>query len=125
MFVGCNLTAEPGITGHWLARTDKNTPSPASMVAYVDCTMGPHIDPPGWLIDGYARPRGRRGRRPADGGVTWNLANLRFWEYHSVDPTGAPVDVSRRIPESKQLTDAEAAQLRDPATVFGGWNPKP
>jgi len=38
--------------------------------------------------------------------------------------SGAPIDVSQRIPESKQLSDAEAAQLRDPAYVFGGWNPK-
>jgi pectin methylesterase-like acyl-CoA thioesterase len=122
VFVGCNLTAENGIMGHWLARTDKNTSSPTSMVAYLDCTMGPHIDPQGWLIDGYARPAADAGA-PADGGVTWNLANLRFWEYHSLDPAGAPLDVSARIPESKQLSDAEAAQLRDPATVFAGWTP--
>ncbi len=122
VFVDCNLTADPGITGHVLARTDKNSMLPASMVAYLDCTMGPHIDPVGWLIDGYLRPVGDAGT--ADGGATLNLTNLRFWEYHSVDPSGAPVDVSRRIPESKQLSDAEAALLRDPATFFGGWNPK-
>ena len=127
VFVGCNLTSDPNITGHVLARTDKNNLSPASMVAYVDCTMGPHIDPLGWLIDGYARPAADAGA--PDGGAptagpVWNLANLRFWEYHSVDPSGAAVDVSRRIPESKQLSDAEAAQLRDPAIVFGTWNPK-
>ena len=27
-FVGCNLTAQDGITGHYLARTDKNTTRP-------------------------------------------------------------------------------------------------
>jgi len=126
LFVGCNLTADMAITGHVLARTDKNNLSPPSMVAYLDCTMGPHIDPAGWLIDGYPRPVADAGTSTggADGGVTWNLANLRFWEYHSVDPSGAPVDVSQRIPESKQLSDAEAAQLRDPAYFFGGWNPK-
>jgi pectin methylesterase-like acyl-CoA thioesterase len=123
VFVDCKLTAEDGIVGHWLARTDKNTMSPASMVAYVGCTMGAHIDPAGWLIDGYARPAADAGASAADGGTTWNLANLRFWEHRSVDPSGAPLDVSGRIPESKQLTDAEAAQLRDPAQFFGGWNP--
>jgi pectin methylesterase-like acyl-CoA thioesterase len=123
VFVGCNLTADATVTsGHVLARTDKNNTSPASMVAYIDCTMGPHIDPAGWLIDGYSRALADAG--VVDGGTVWNLANLRFWEYHSVDPTGAPVDVSGRIPESKQLSDAEATQLRDPAYVFGGWNPK-
>src|SRR4029450_2991525 len=37
VFVDCNLTAEAGITGHVLARTDKNNHVPGSMVAYVDC----------------------------------------------------------------------------------------
>ncbi len=122
VFVGCNLTADPGITGHVLARTNKNVPVVASMVAYLDCTMGPHIDPVGWLIDGTTRPAPDAGI--ADGGAAADITNLRFWEYHSVTPAGAPVDVSLRIPESKQLTDAEAAQLRDPANVLSGWNPK-
>jgi hypothetical protein len=99
---------------------------PASQVAYINCTLGPHINPVGWLIDGYARPSADAGAPDGgtDGGATWNFANLRFAEYKSVDTSGAPVDVSQRIPESKQLSDAEAAQLRDPAYVFGGWNPK-
>jgi hypothetical protein len=84
--------------------------------------MGPHIAPAGWLIDGYARPAADAGA--PDGGPVWNLAGLRFSEYHSVDPTGAPIDVSQRIPEAKQLGDAEAAQLRDPAYFFNGWNPR-
>jgi pectin methylesterase-like acyl-CoA thioesterase len=121
-FVDCNLTSDPGITGHLLARTDKNNMMPASQVAYVNCTLGPHIDPVGWLIDGYARPVGDAG--VPDGGPNWGLTGLRFAEYRSVDPSGALIDVSQRIPESKQLSDAEAAQLRDPAYVFGGWNPK-
>jgi len=121
-FVGCNLTAQDGITGHYLARTDKNTTSPASQVAYIDCTMGPHIIPAGWLIDGYARPTTDAGT--PDGGSNWNLAGLRFQEYKSLDPSGAPLDVSQRIPEALQLSDSEAAQLRDVTYVFGGWNPK-
>jgi pectin methylesterase-like acyl-CoA thioesterase len=121
-FVGCSLTADPGITGHYLARTDKNNMSPASQVAYIDCTMGPHITPAGWLIDGYTRPAADAGA--PDGGPTWVFTGLRFQEYHSVDPTGVPVDVSQRIPESKQLSDAEAAQLRDVTYVLGGWNPR-
>jgi hypothetical protein len=46
-------------------------------------------------------------------------ADLRFWEYGSVDPDGNPVDVSLRAPFSKQLTDEEAEPLRDPVTVLG------
>jgi pectin methylesterase-like acyl-CoA thioesterase len=123
IFVGCSLTADAVVTGgHFLARTDKNSTSPGSQVSYIDCTMGPHIDPLGWLIDGY--PRATADAGTADGGATWNLTNLRFSEYHSVTPAGTPVDVSGRIPEAKQLSDSEAAQLRDVTYVFGGWNPK-
>ena len=95
---------------------------PASQVAYINCKLGPHIDPVGWLIDGY--PRATIDAGVPDGGTTWNLSMLRFSEYKSVDLSGAPIDVSMRIPESKQLTDAEAAQLRDVTYVFSGWNPK-
>ena len=122
VFVDCNLTADPGIVGHVLARTNKNVGLVGSMVAYLDCTMGPHIDPVGWLIDGSTRPAPDAGI--ADGGAAVDISNLRFWEYHSVDPAGSRIDVSLRIPESRQLTDAEAAQLRDPAYVLSGWNPK-
>jgi pectin methylesterase-like acyl-CoA thioesterase len=123
VFVDSAITADPAITGgHFLARTDKNNSMPPSQVAYINCALGPHIDPAGWLIDGYARPAADAG--VPDGGTNWSFANLRFGEYKSVDLSGAPVDVSGRIPESKQLSDAEAAQLRDVATVFGGWNPK-
>jgi hypothetical protein len=48
----------------------------------------------------------------------------RFWEYHSTDLTGTNlVDVSRRLPLSKQLTAEEAAQMRDAHHVFGDWTP--
>jgi len=122
IFVDSKLTADSGITGHVLARTDKNNMTPGSQVAYINCTLGPHIDPVGWLIDGY--PRATADAGAPDGGTTWNLSNLRFSEYKSVDPSGALIDVSQRIPESKQLSEAEAAQLRDVTFVFNGWNPK-
>ena len=122
IFVDSALTADAAITGHYLARTDKNNNTPASQVAYINCKMGPHIDPVGWLIDGY--PRATIDAGVPDGGTTWNLSMLRFSEYKSVDMAGAPIDVSMRIPESKQLSDSEAAQLRDVTYVFNGWNPK-
>src|SRR5436309_7473519 len=50
---------------------------------------------------------------------------LRFWEYQSTDLAGTNhVDVSQRPSWSKQLTAAEAASVRDPATWFGGWVPQ-
>ncbi len=105
VFVDSKLTADPGINGDVLARIDVSA-YPGSQVAYVDCEMGSHIDPSGWLVTG--------------GGST---NQLRFWEYQSRTPQGALVDVSRRLPGSRQLSDQEAAQLRDPANVLGGWTP--
>jgi pectin methylesterase-like acyl-CoA thioesterase len=111
VFVDSKLTATPGLTGHLLARIDATpgTGYPASQVAYVDCQMGPHVDPRGWLVT------------PA--GV--DASGVRFWEHHSTDATGAPIDVTKRDPASRQLTDAEATALRDRATVLGGWDPAP
>ena len=112
VFVDCRLTADsPAITGHLLARTNFSDPSgaPACHVAYVNCQMGSHIDPKGWLV--------------ASSGV--DNSKVRFWEYQSTDATGAPVDVSQRISVSQQIDDATAAQMRDVTVVLGGWNPKP
>lgn len=111
VFVDCQLTADsPGITGHLLARTNFSDPSgaPACHVAYVNCQMGSHIDPKGWLV--------------ATSGV--DNSKVRFWEYQSTDATGAPVDVSQRIAVSQQIDAATAAQMRDVTVVLSGWNPK-
>jgi pectin methylesterase-like acyl-CoA thioesterase len=111
VFVDCQLTADsPAITGHLLARTNFSDPTgaPACHVAYVNCQMGSHIDPKGWLV--------------ATTGV--DNSKVRFWEYQSTDPTGAPVDVSQRSPVSQQIDAATAAQMRDVTVVLGGWNPK-
>ncbi|MBC8133677.1 MAG: Ig-like domain-containing protein, partial [Deltaproteobacteria bacterium] len=110
VFVDSKLTSSPGITDHFLARVD-GLAYPSSHVAYINCEMGSHISPLGWLVTN-----------------TVNTSLIRYWEYKSVDPSGAPIDVTRRIAASKQLTDAEAAMMRDKATVFGGtppWVPMP
>jgi pectin methylesterase-like acyl-CoA thioesterase len=111
VFVDSKLTAPAGVQGHLLARIDATpmTGYPASHVAFIDCQMGPHVDPRGWLVT----PAG-----VATGGV-------RFWEHGSTDATGAPLDVSGRDPASRQLDDAEAAMMRDKATVLAGWSPSP
>lgn len=111
VFVDCKITADsPVITGHFLARTNFSDPSgaPACHVAYVNCQMGTHIDPKGWLV--------------AVSGV--DNSQVRFWEYQSTDLAGAPLDVSQRIAVSQQIDDATAAEMRDVAVVLGGWNPK-
>jgi pectin methylesterase-like acyl-CoA thioesterase len=105
VFVDSKLTSDPGVTGNWLGRVDASV-YPASHVAYIDCELGKHIDPAGWQVTG------------AGGG------SLRFWEYRSKDPSGAPIDVSRRLAASKQLSEVQAAMMRDPSVVLGGWSPE-
>jgi len=105
VFVDSKLTSDPGVTGNWLGRVDASV-YPASHVAYIDCEMGKHIDPVGWQVTG------------AGGG------SLRFWEYRSKDPSGAAIDVSRRLPASKQLTEPQATMMRNPSVVLGGWSPE-
>ena len=61
------------------------------------------------------------------GAMGGDAANMHYWEYNSVNLSdGAPVDVSRRKAESKQLTvekDAETiANYSNPAYVLG-WTP--
>jgi pectin methylesterase-like acyl-CoA thioesterase len=106
VFVDSRLTSDPGITGNVLARIDVSV-YPDSSVAYIGCQLGSHISPAGWLVTGGAAP-----------------ASLRFWEYGSVDPAGNPVDVSQRLAGSTQLTADQAAMMRDPTMVLGGWDPR-
>ncbi|MET0391109.1 MAG: pectinesterase family protein [Polyangiales bacterium] len=63
------------------------------------------------------------------GAVGPDTTNVHFWEYNSVNLTdGQPVDVSKRVAWSRQLTmdrDAETiANYSDPTFVLGGWTPE-
>jgi hypothetical protein len=68
--------------------------------------MGPHILPEGWQLNNAT-----------------SAPNVSFWEYRSTDLLGIPLDVSKRLKDSKQIDDATAAQYRDPAFVLNGWKP--
>lgn len=61
------------------------------------------------------------------GPIDGETANIKFWEFHSTDLEGRPIDISQRHPASKQLTEpADAktiADYRNPAFVLGGWSP--
>jgi len=105
VFVDSKLTADAGITGSVLARIDVSA-YPASHVAYVDCAIGSHISRAGWLVTG--------------GSPT---SALRFWEYQSTDLDGKPLDVSGRLAGSTQISASQAATMRDPSAVLGGWQP--
>ena len=105
VFVDSKLTSDPGLTGSTLARVDASV-YPGSQVAYINCQMGSHIAPAGWTVTGG----------PGGG--------LRFAEYQTTDLSGKPLDVSRRLAGSMQLSASAAMMMRDPATVLGGWTPQ-
>ena len=58
-----------------------------------------------------------------------DYTNVHFWEYNSVNLSdGKPVDVSKRVSYSRQLTmdkDADTiANYSNPSYVLGGWTPE-
>jgi hypothetical protein len=61
---------------------------------------------------------------PAPG---FDSSNVKFWEFDTRDMQGRPVDVSKRHPVSKQLTEAQdaktIAEYSTPEFVLGGWQP--
>jgi uncharacterized repeat protein (TIGR02543 family) len=106
VYVNSRLSGNPGVTGTFLARIDPNV-FPFSQVVYINSAMGPQVSPLGWLLNNAT-----------------SSDTVRFWEYHSTDLTGAPLNVSQRIASSRQITDAEAIQWSDPTFVLGGWVPQ-
>jgi pectin methylesterase-like acyl-CoA thioesterase len=110
IFVRVRLTRAPGLADDsvFLARAELAR-FPTSQVVFIDSAMDSHVKQTGWQItspnDCAAAPQ------------------IRFWEYHSTDLAGRPLDTTARLACSRQLGDEEAAQLRDPSFVFGGWHP--
>ena len=104
VYVNSKLTGATGVSGMYLGRIDP-TVFPYSQVVYINCAMGP-IAPAGWLLNNAA-----------------SAPNAQFWEYQSTDLSGAPLDVSKRLPDAFQISAAQSAQWSDPAFVLGGWVP--
>jgi len=104
VFVDSKITADSGVTGIMLGRIDVSA-YPASHVAYINCQMGSYIAPAGWTVTG--------------GTAT---SALRFWEYQSVDASGAAIDISMRT-GGVQISATQAASMRDPSVVLAGWQP--
>jgi pectin methylesterase-like acyl-CoA thioesterase len=111
VFYKDTLTAAPGVADGsvYLGRIDP-TVYPYSQVVYIDSSMGPQINPAGWLLTA--------------GSCATNGADLQFWEYGSTSLTGQPIDTSQRLSCSQQLTETQAAQWANPAFVLGGWVPR-
>ena len=105
VFNHCRLTAEPGQANVWLARPWR----PYATVIYMNTEMGAHILPAGW-----------REWHPGD---THYLDTVYYAEYKSTGPGANP---AARVPQSHQLTAAEAKKY-ETATFLAGtdhWNPE-
>jgi pectin methylesterase-like acyl-CoA thioesterase len=103
VFVDSRLTADAASTSNMLARIDASV-YPGSHVAYINCQMT-NVAAAGWTVTGAAP-----------------TAALRFWEYQSTDASGNPINTSGRV-SGTQITAAQAAMMRDPTVVLGGWQP--
>lgn len=108
----CTFDGPPGVTGMFLSRIDPSR-FPYSEVVLIDCVLGKSVGPTGWLLN-----------------KSKEAPHIHFWEYNSHDADGHPIDASRRLGVSRQLTlpeDAESvSHYRDPGWVLGGgWNPAP
>ena len=102
----CDLGRDAGSSG--------NTPNyPYGQVAYINCTMDPNvIIPAGWIL----------GSGSSQGPET---ANLRFWEYESVDTNGNLINTSSRVPWSTELSGATATNnVQNVTNWFYGWQPQ-
>jgi pectin methylesterase-like acyl-CoA thioesterase/lysophospholipase L1-like esterase len=110
IFVRVKLTRAPETPDDsvFLGRVELNR-FPTSQVVFIDSAMDAHVKKVGWQIT-----------NPNDCAAA---GQVRFWEYRSTDLAGRPLDTSARLACSRQLSDDEAAWLRDPSNVFGGWHP--
>lgn len=105
VFDHCRLTAEPGQKDIWLGRPWR----PYASVVYLNTEMGTQIVPAGW-----------REWHPGD---TKYLDTVYYAEYKSTGPGANP---TARVPQSHQLTEAEAKKYEPAAFLAGSdkWNPE-
>lgn len=105
VFLDSSLTAGPGVTQAWLARSGGTTSSTYfDNVAFINTRIGPHILPLGWCVGtGTSRTgtgQGTCSTNPppwagtANGGAT-DAAGWREW--NSMDLSGLPLNVGGRL----------------------------
>jgi autotransporter-associated beta strand protein len=112
-FVECRLVgANPSVNNCYLGRDAGGTSFPYGSVAYINCVMDTNVVvPAGWAL--------------GSGTTLPQTANLRFWEYQSVDLSGAPINTAARASWSVQLDGATATnQVQNVTNWFGGWLPQ-
>jgi pectin methylesterase-like acyl-CoA thioesterase len=116
VYLRCMFDGAPGVTGNFLTRVQPSR-FPASEVVLLDCTLTEAVGPVAWQLQGGL------------GGAAGDTSRLHFWEFNSRDPAGKPIDVSKRLPVSRQLKQPDDAALiadySNPTFVLGGgWNPR-
>ncbi|HUA66761.1 MAG TPA: pectinesterase family protein [Alphaproteobacteria bacterium] len=102
----CDLGRDAGSSG--------NTPNyPYGQVAYINCTMDTNVViPAGWIL-GSGSTQGP------------DTANLRFWEYESVNTNGALVQTGARVPWAVELDGATATnEVQNVTNWLYGWQPQ-
>jgi pectin methylesterase-like acyl-CoA thioesterase len=121
IFHHCLFTGSEGVKNVFLSRIAPAT-YPASEVVLLDCTMTDAVGDIAWRLDAA---KGKPATEPVDVDTT----QLHFWEFNSHTPDGKPIDTTKRLPISHQLTQsADAERIADysnPAFVLGNdWNPQ-
>jgi pectin methylesterase-like acyl-CoA thioesterase len=111
IYKNCTFDGAPNITGNYLSRI---APArfPASEVVLLNCTLSDAVGAVGWKLD-----------------QATEAPDVHFWEYNSHDAAGKPIDTSKRLSISKQLTKPEDNQTidnySDASWVLGGqWTPE-
>jgi pectin methylesterase-like acyl-CoA thioesterase len=101
VFRNCILTKNRGITTYSMGRPWQNAPK----TVFLNTIMGSSINPTGWS--------------------TWNVDTslITYAEYNSRNYNGTPVDVSKRLSWSKQLSDTAAARYYNNTNLFRDWDP--
>ncbi len=100
----------PAFTSRALARLPNNhgLNYPYAEAVLINCRLQ------GVSLDGWG---------PIDG----DTSHVHFWEFRSTDGEGHPLDVTKRHPVSKQLSEpqdaATIANYSDAGFVLGGWGP--
>ncbi len=112
VFRDCKITKNRSITLYTLGRPWQNDATTADVakannkVVFLNATMPSSIKPEGWSA--------------WDAGTNTSL--ITYAEYKTTKWDGSLLNISQRVPWSKQLTDAEAAAYTLPA-IFGSWDP--
>jgi len=116
VFRDCMLPNNHGITTYTLGRpwhNDIRTETAGAVraenkVVFLNTKMSSNISPLGWST------WGEKGT---------DVKVITYAEYRTKKFDGSPVDVSKRVDWSKQLTDAEAKPYYVNANMFGDWDP--